>query len=578
MRAYEFITEAAYDGMITKMLNDNPDNTQVINDNLKWAKSALKKADRIIWYMRIVQGQLSGDNTILGDYQFKSYDQLQNDIIHFYGYQSDKIQNYQFSNQTVSQVVDDLTQFEREYQKQQVNKDPVPIQRGDYPLIEFKDGTKWWFVNRAYCEHEGRSGEHCGNAMGRTKTNQRILSLRTPQNNVILTFILEPNGFLGEMKAKYNQKPNPKYHPQIVALLLNPMIKGIEGGGSLPANNFSLFDLSDEYLTLFKEKPTFIVDQIKANPIGFTNAPIWIRNNTEYQNIAKQALPGLSILLQDDGTLTRDHDAWINAIRRNSDITIYAPKDLPDYQDLLIKSIGRNPSILQQCSRDITNDFELMKKCLKKYIGIFRFILPNNKNYIELCKIGINIDDRVLELVPMMELYNTKPEAYLEICKFSLNKRGINLRFIPDELRTPEICKIAVGNFGEALRLVPDELRTPEICKIAVSNMSSSLEYVPEKLYYTSRYDYLVVCTIAVRKNGTNLKYVPYRDTKEYLELCKIAINDRSYNLEYVPIKMLYTNSKDYLELCKIAASKNRNALDEVPEVFRDQIKKELGL
>lgn len=63
-----------------------------------------------------------------------------------------------------------------------------------------------------------------------------------------LTFIVN-NGKLGESKGYGNNKPEAKYHPQIVAFLLGtedgePIVDYIKGGGYLPQSNFHFTDLS----------------------------------------------------------------------------------------------------------------------------------------------------------------------------------------------------------------------------------------------------------------------------------------------------------------------------------------------
>lgn len=102
---------------------------------------------------------------------------------------------------------------------------------------------------------------HCGNSFG--SYEQRILSLRREAGNgkwvPHLTFVLEPNGYLGQMKGRGNDKPAPKYYPYIVKLLENPIIKGIQGGGYEPDTNFSLSDLpKDEYTRLIEKKPELL--------------------------------------------------------------------------------------------------------------------------------------------------------------------------------------------------------------------------------------------------------------------------------------------------------------------------------
>ena len=76
-----------------------------------------------------------------------------------------------------------------------------------------------------------------------------------------MTFILQGDGSLGEMKGRSNNKPKEDYHPYILSLLKAKvggeyLVKNIRGGGYAPENNFDLEDLSDENLeTLFKEIP-----------------------------------------------------------------------------------------------------------------------------------------------------------------------------------------------------------------------------------------------------------------------------------------------------------------------------------
>src|SRR6266851_947531 len=89
----------------------------------------------------------------------------------------------------------------------------------------------------------------CGNVPSE-RPGDRILSLRRKVQRgdmvrwyPIATFILDRDGQLGEMKGRGNDKPAPKYHFYIVALLRHHMINGIKGGGYMPENNFAMEDL-----------------------------------------------------------------------------------------------------------------------------------------------------------------------------------------------------------------------------------------------------------------------------------------------------------------------------------------------
>lgn len=104
-------------------------------------------------------------------------------------------------------------------------------------------GWKWVSLDKGYCSVEAKAAGHCGNAAGRPGDN--ILSLRDPGGYPHLTFIVNDKT-LGEAKGRGNDKPVPKYHPAIMAILLSNEIASIRGGGYKPENNFQIKDLSEE--------------------------------------------------------------------------------------------------------------------------------------------------------------------------------------------------------------------------------------------------------------------------------------------------------------------------------------------
>jgi len=271
VRYYELLFEAAYDSMITSMLSKYPDFIDAIN----WAKqsnSLAKRQDRVVWYLRQVRGIIEAEDI---QNKLDVIEKLQQTLDHYLLQEIPKINSYIFSNdKNIDVTFNELKALENEFRKRQQKNRPVPIKKGDYKLIEYPDGSNWWFVNRAYCKDEGRSGHHCGNVDGQTNKSQRILSYRDRYNSVLLTFILHKNGKLGEMKAKYNRKPESKYHKVIIDLLLNDIVKGIQGGGYLPTQNFSLSDLQpNEIDKLYKLKPKIVLDFIKNNPISILKVP-----------------------------------------------------------------------------------------------------------------------------------------------------------------------------------------------------------------------------------------------------------------------------------------------------------------
>jgi hypothetical protein len=105
-------------------------------------------------------------------------------------------------------------------------------------LIQFPDGWKWIALDKAYCDQEGNAGGHCGNILGQHRPEDRIVSLKNPQNQVEATYIIN-NHNLGEAKGYSNQKVNPELHPYVAALLL------ADGPDPLPIKN--CFEIIGDY-------------------------------------------------------------------------------------------------------------------------------------------------------------------------------------------------------------------------------------------------------------------------------------------------------------------------------------------
>ena len=372
------LLEAAYDGMVVAMKKAFPESVYDIDAQVKWAKQSLKKADRVVWYLKIVRAKLvdmrDGTNTADALYGYPNGEELatlQDTLLHFYGFNSPDIDNYTFGNQTVEKIFSDFSSFEEKWKAKQDVAKPVTPQQGDYELIKFPDGSAWWFVDRGYCSEEGRSGGHCGNVNGQRNKDERILSYRIG-GHVVLTFILHPDGYLGEMKAKNNQKPAEKYHNVIMSLLLSDMVKGIRGAGWGPEYNFSIFDLNDKDLNvIIANKPTFVSDQITVSPIEFLKSPDIVRSNPEYQRIAVDAMPAIAPLLEGN-----DARHWEEAIAMNNELIIRAPNTLKDFKQRVVYPLSQNPRLILQAPRNISRDPEILKEVIKKNPVAFGYIVP----------------------------------------------------------------------------------------------------------------------------------------------------------------------------------------------------------
>jgi hypothetical protein len=313
-----------------------------IENDIKWAKSSLKRSDRIIWILRLMKLNYLRD---LLRFEFVPDDVIEDikkdiiktarkanvdigtpipismlvrDIEHFLSLPIQKIQDYQFTNQTPSELKSDLDELEQEWIGTR-KEGGVEIQIGDEKLIEFDGGSKaWWLLNRGACREEGDKMGHCGNSPT-VKGGDRILSFRTATDDPNfwvphMTFILDDNKMLGEMKGKANKKPADKYHPYIVTLLRHKIIQGIKGGGGEPEENFSLHDLDDSTREkLLSEKPELgsLYDFYKKE--GLTNRV----KNMIYDKVSDLRLPDIHSIDEDNVTLQHfgDFEEFLKEIK-----------------------------------------------------------------------------------------------------------------------------------------------------------------------------------------------------------------------------------------------------------------------
>lgn len=282
------------------------------NTQVKWAIQALKREDRIIWYLRfelvhclayIVMGDYffyrgeDPDKDLIERSQFKlkelvnktgygddtsefqrlflstanngageALSILRLSLMHYLSLPVPEIHDYIFNNQSIKDLKDDLDQLEKKWyeaERSQIKQSDEEADHEVTDLITFRDGWKWLLKDTEECSIEAKAMGHCGNA-GNPQPGDRILSLREPTKKPGVwaphcTFILREDGFLSEMKGRENKKPVEKYHSYIIELLRNDIIKGIVGGGYLPENNFSMDDLTQEQRdTLYKVKPTLM--------------------------------------------------------------------------------------------------------------------------------------------------------------------------------------------------------------------------------------------------------------------------------------------------------------------------------
>ena len=199
------------------------------------------------------------------DYSFR------NRIEHYRSLGIEQINDLMFGWKTSGQILEEMEEIEDRWKE--TRRRYVEPAGDEEMIMKFPDGTAWFNLGRGSCSIEGEAMGHCGNVPSERGGDQ-ILSLRkivkqgsntfhVPQ----LTFILDGNGELGEMKGFANEKPGEEFHDHIVALLNHDQIEGIKGGGYMPQSNFSLYDLEDETRDeLLAKKPRLrgLVDKLRA--------------------------------------------------------------------------------------------------------------------------------------------------------------------------------------------------------------------------------------------------------------------------------------------------------------------------
>lgn len=186
---------------------------------------------------------------------------------HYFSLDYEPIKRYDVSKKPLDQILNELSDLEQEWiKKKEEESQWIELEEDDEIVIDY---GKWAWVKlpRGICQKEGDAMLHCGNADG--SDTDRIISYRKKSKsnpNIMkphLTFILDKNGFLGQMKGPSNEKPHERHHGAIIDLLKKDFVKGIKGGGYDPENNFQIEDLSDEVRNeLVEGKP--LLDPVKS--------------------------------------------------------------------------------------------------------------------------------------------------------------------------------------------------------------------------------------------------------------------------------------------------------------------------
>lgn len=209
---------------------------------------------------------VSGNRRIGSPFYIGEVSRLKNHLRHYMGVASSSplVAQVKFGNKEAYQLINELDVAEKEWQKHQGERLQVLQPNKGRIVLDCGDGWAWWDLEEGYCPDEATAMGHCGNQYG--EHGDTILSLRKKVKGGYrpsLTFILN-DGALGEMKGRANEKPNAKYHPQIVKLLMSDLVHSIKGGGHAPESNFAMADLPEEEReAIFEKKPSLmtVMDQ-----------------------------------------------------------------------------------------------------------------------------------------------------------------------------------------------------------------------------------------------------------------------------------------------------------------------------
>lgn len=277
------LESSKYDDLFRDLIDLSPDVADEVADTITRAQESLGKPERVIWYLRLwrigLAQALAHDGPIVGriateyarrakvseaeaeaaGWQVYNDDDLLGELDHFLRLPIPAVRSVRFGYADPDALIGELRSLEKKWHE--AAKGGFEDHHAE-EVLRFANGLAWYDLKRPTCALEAEAMGHHGNG-GRDGSGDTLLSLRqtfakgdTLTHQPILTFVLDKNGFLSEMKGRFGEKPEQAYHNEIVALLRLPMIHGIRGGGAKPHTNFAMTDLDEDTAAeLVAEKP-----------------------------------------------------------------------------------------------------------------------------------------------------------------------------------------------------------------------------------------------------------------------------------------------------------------------------------
>lgn len=281
-----------------------------------------------------------------------------------------------YGNNKASVSINDLKNDAHFLRQNKKNNQDNPAPEGR-TLINFPDGHKWLSLDKAYCEKEGKAGNHCGNINGQTNPSQIILSLRSPENTIIGTFVVD-HGQLIEAKGYGNTKINPQYYPYIAKLFLTnsppplPITKTISGNNHLPESDTNVLDLcADPAL------PQETKEQLTQKFHNEINDPETIENYLSQRMSDKHRMNIISLLYKDKGPefienkfkTTKYNDKFLESlIKTKREYLGDIEKEIKNYRQQNIAPV----------TQTIDNNIKLANDLIENLQTILEFIKTND--------------------------------------------------------------------------------------------------------------------------------------------------------------------------------------------------------
>jgi hypothetical protein len=347
---------------------------------------------------------------MIGQYQFTDFSSLNQELAHFF---TSEYANSQHIKDIVKAIKPATTQVDNlitnataavekittENAAKVKNATPVEILPGDQIILPIGNQGDWWLLPTNKHNAESKFMGHCGTASSNSNV---LLSLRDKIPTPWVTIEYNKDtGVLHQSKGRSNSKPAKKFHYALLALLKSDLVNGIYTGKTYqPSSDFSLFDMDEPLvLDIAQSKPQLITDQIKKYPIDFLRAPQDIRANPEFRTYAIQQLAGLSVLVDEAGTINQSSEVWEEAINTSSIMIIYAPETLINWERRITAYLKQNPSDVGYASTRTRSNYNIMSEVIKVRPYAVEMIPVRAPKYKELAHQAIKLVPKLIKSV-----------------------------------------------------------------------------------------------------------------------------------------------------------------------------------